>query len=124
MQIITTLVCKSPGITSLETSTTINGTSMRVYRLLYKQGKPVGVHEVQKKLNLSSPSVAHYHLRKLVDEGYIREESEGYVVDKILFENMIRVGGSVIPFQTTLFLAFLGALILLLTIFRSPSLSV
>ena len=80
----------------------MKNTTLRVYRYLYKQGgKPVGVHEVQNGLSLSSPSVAHYHIRKLVEQGLAKEEAGGYVVDKVLFENMIRIRRSVIPFQTT-----------------------
>ena len=83
-----------------------------MYRFLYREGRPVGVHEVQKGLQLSSPSVAHYHLRKLVEEGFVKEDGGGYIVDKVLFENMIRVRKSVIPLQTAFFGIFLGALIL------------
>jgi len=90
---------------------------MQVYRFLYKEGKPVGVHEVQKGLKLSSPSVAHYHLRKLVDEGLVREESKGYIVDKVLFENTIRVRKSIIPLHAAFFALFVSTLIVSLTLF-------
>ena len=96
---------------------------MRVYRFLYREGRPVGVHEVQKGLKLSSPSVAHYHLRKLVEEGLVKEESGGYIVDKVLFENMIRVRRSVIPLQTTFFVFFLVTLVLLVGFFLPPAIS-
>ena len=97
---------------------------MRVYRYLYKQGgKPVGVHEVQNGLSLSSPSVAHYHIRKLVAQGLVREEAGGYTVDKLVFENMIRIRRSVIPFQTTYLVLFVSTLVIMLTVFRPPSFS-
>jgi len=83
----------------------------------------VGVHEVQKGLHLSSPSVAHYHLRKLVEEGLVKEESGGYVVNKVLFENMIRFRRSVIPLQTAFFVLFLATLAILLGVFMPSSLS-
>ncbi len=97
----------------------MNSTTQRVYRFLYKQGRPVGVHEVQKGLELSSPSVAHYHIKKLVEQGLAREESGGYVVDKVLFENMIRIRRSIIPFETTYFALFLSTFVIMLTVFRS-----
>jgi len=96
----------------------VNSTTLRVYRYLYKQGRPVGAHEVQKGLGLSSPSLAYYHLRKLVEEGLAKEENGSYVVDKVLFENMIRIRRSVIPFETTYLALFISTLVILLTVFR------
>jgi hypothetical protein len=96
---------------------------MRVYRFLYREGRSLGVHEVQKGLKLSSPSVAHYHLRKLVEEGLVKEENGGYIVGKVLFENMIRVRRSVIPLQTAFFAFFLVTLILLAGFFMPHALS-
>jgi hypothetical protein len=106
------------------TSGNLNGTTLRVYRFLFRQaGKPVGVHEVQSRLGLSSPSVAHYHIRKLVEDGLVKEGPGGYMVDRILFENMLRVRNSIIPFQTTFLAIFLSSLILTLTVFRAPLIS-
>ena len=101
----------------------LNTTTLRVYRFLYKQGRPVGVHEVQNGLSLSSPSLAHYHIRKLVEEGLAREEAGGYIVDKIMFENMIRIRRSVIPFQTTYLTLFIATLLIMLVFFRPADLS-
>ncbi|MDG6904197.1 MAG: helix-turn-helix transcriptional regulator [Nitrososphaerota archaeon] len=102
----------------------LNSTTQRVYRFLYRQGgKPVGVHDVQNGLALSSPSVAHYHIRKLVDQGLAREEAGGYVVDKLIFENMIRIRRAVIPFQTTYLALFASTFVILLTVFRSDTIS-
>jgi hypothetical protein len=101
----------------------LNATTLRVYRFLYKQGRPVGVHEVQNGLSLSSPSLAHYHIRKLVEQGLAREEAGGYIVDKIMFENMIRIRRSVIPFQTTYLTLFIATLLIMLLFFRPDVLS-
>jgi hypothetical protein len=102
----------------------LTGTTLRVYRYLFRQGgKPVGIHDLQNGLGLSSPSVAHYHIRKLVDEGLVKEGIGGYVVDRVLFENMIRIRGSIIPFQTTYLTIFVSSLILLLTFFRAITFS-
>ena len=102
----------------------LSGTTLRVYRYLFKQGgKPVGVHDVQSGLGLSSPSVAHYHIRKLVEDGMVKEGPGGYVVDRLLFENMLRIRTSIVPFQTTFLAIFLTSLILSLTVFRAPTIS-
>lgn len=103
--------------------TSLSNTTLRVYRYIYKQGRPVGVHDVQKGLGLSSPSVAHYHIRKLIEQGLAREESGGYVVDKVVFENMIRIRRSVIPFQTTYLVLFISTLVIMLTVFQSQLVS-
>ncbi len=81
------------------------------------------MHEVQSSLGLSSPSVAHYHIRKLVEEGLVKEGRGGYIVDRLLFENMIRIRKSIIPLQTTYLILFLTSLILLLTVFRAEIVS-
>jgi predicted DNA-binding transcriptional regulator len=79
--------------------TMLKGTTFRVYKLLYTEGRPLGIHDIQKALGLSSPSVSQYHVKKLVSAGLVREqESEkgtGYIVDKVVFENIIRIRSSV-----------------------------
>lgn len=96
----------------------LSGTTLRIYRLLYREGRPMGVNEIQRVAGLSSPSVAYYHMRKLVSFGLIHETEGGYVVDKILFENMIRIRRSLIPLHIT-FVVFFGiTLVALLTVLR------
>jgi predicted DNA-binding transcriptional regulator len=101
----------------------LGGTTLRVYRYLYRQARPLGVHDVQRGLGLSSFSVAQYHIKKLLAAGLIREENEGYVVDRILFENMIRIRRSVIPLQLGYSAFFATTLLLLLTVFRPVSMT-
>jgi DNA-binding transcriptional ArsR family regulator len=96
----------------------LSGTTLRVYRFLYRQGKPSGVHEVQKGTKLQNPSTAYYHLRKLVDAGLVEEREGGYVVDRVIFESMMRVGKSLIPLQVTFMAFFATILLFLLTILR------
>jgi predicted DNA-binding transcriptional regulator len=102
----------------------LNGTTLRVYRYLFRQGgKSVGIHEVQSALGLSSPSVAHYHIRKLVEEGLVKEGSNGYLVEAILFENMIRVKKSLLPIQLPYLVLFLLSLLALLVFFDQQTIS-
>lgn len=97
----------------------ISGTTLRVYRLLYSEGRPLGTNEVQRKADLSSVSLAYYHLNKLVEEGLAKQKDGGYVVDRVMFENMIRIGRSLIPLQIT-FASFFGTMIVGLLIFLRP----
>lgn len=87
---------------------------------MLKQSSPVGVSEVKKGVGLSSPSVAQYHIRKLTRLGLIREEQEGYVVDKVVLQNVIRVRRVSIPIQTA-YMAFFGVTFLILLIFLEPT---
>jgi len=101
----------------------LKGTTLRVYRFLYREGRPVGIREVQRGLGLSSPSVAHYHVRKLLEAGLVREQDGGYVVDRVVFENIIRVRRALIPFQTTYSIFFATALLIMLTALRPPNIT-
>ena len=65
---------------------------------------------------MSSPSVAQYHVKKLLQAGLIKEEQGGYVVDKNVFENVIRIRRSIIPVQvaySAFFATMLAAMFLL-----------
>jgi len=97
----------------------LKGTTMRVYRYIYKAGNAVRVNEIQRALKLSSPSVAHYHLNKLLQFGLIREEADGYVIDKVVFENVIKFRRLSIPFQTA-YVAFFAISLVVLIVFMKP----
>lgn len=101
-------------------SIVLKGTTLSVFRFIFREGKPVGPREIQRGLELSSVSIATYHLTKLLEAGLIRETPEGYVVDKRMFENVIRIRRLLIPVQIS-YVAFLAtAIVMLLTILRPP----
>ena len=101
----------------------LRGTTLKIYRYMYRQGRPVGFHDIQRGVGLSSASVAQYHVQKLLRMGLVREEGTGYVVDKVLFENMIRVRRALIPFQTTYSVFFASTLVILLAFLRPSELT-
>ncbi len=72
---------------------------------------------------MSSPSVAFYHVTKLLKAGLLKEQGDGYVVERAVFENMIRIRRTVLPLQVGYVVFFLTALIVLLTFVRPPELS-
>jgi hypothetical protein len=86
---------------------------------MLKQSAPVGISEVQKGMGLSSPSVAQYHIRKLVRLGLVREEQGGYLIDKVVLENVIRIRRVSIPVQTA-YVAFFGVTLFILLVFLRP----
>ncbi len=86
---------------------------------MYKTGKAVRVNDVQRDLKLT-PVRGAVSPRKLLRLGLIKEVPEGYVIDKVLYENMVRVGRVTIPFQAA-YVAFFAACVLVLLTFLRPS---
>jgi len=80
----------------------LHGTTSKAYRFIYRQGHPVGEHEIQRGLGLASPSTPHYHLEKLRQNGLVREEGHGYVVDRVFLDNFVRIRRTAIPLQAAL----------------------
>jgi hypothetical protein len=108
--------------TARDDDNVLKGTTLRVYRLIFREGKPVRTYEVQRALKLSSPSLAQYHIAKLLKAGLIKESENGYTVDRVLFGNLVRVRRMVVPFQVTYTVLFASALTVMLTILRPPTL--
>jgi predicted DNA-binding transcriptional regulator len=96
----------------------LKGTTYRVYRYMLKRGKPLGISEVQKGLRLSSPSVSQYHIKKLLRLGLIREEEGGYVVDRVVIDNIIRIRRVSIPVQAAYVAFFAATLVVLLALLK------
>ena len=61
----------------MPSSRRISGTTWDVYIHILTSEKAKGVREIWRRLNLSSPSLAQYHVNKLLDEGLIEATSEG-----------------------------------------------
>ncbi len=97
----------------------LKGTTLKVYRFLFKLGKPAGVRDIQRALGLSSSSVAEYHVKKLLQSGLIREDQDGYVVDRNVWQNMIRMRRTVIPFEAFFVVLFAAAVAVMLTVLRT-----
>lgn len=97
----------------------LKGTTLEVYRFLLKRNKPVGTREVQRALNLSSPSVATYHLAKLEEVGLLRRENGAFVVNKFVLEYSIKVSHFLVP--RYLFYAIFAVAVLLIELtFMKP----
>lgn len=97
----------------------LRGTTLKVYRFMLKQKNPVGIREAQRALALSSPTLATYHLSKLEKAGLVKQELEGYVVDKVVLHNLIRFRRMLIPKYFFYFVLFTASLMLQLTFFRT-----
>lgn len=98
----------------------LRGKTLLVYRFIISQNAPVGVREIQRKLKFSSPSLAHYHLEKLKEEGLIKEETSGYIADKVVLKNLVRFRDMLIPRFFFYFLFFTLGFVVELTVFLPP----
>jgi hypothetical protein len=99
------------------------GTTLRVYRLLLTAQNPIGPREVQRALNLSSPSIAIYHLTKLEELGLAKNEKGNYVVNKVVLEDCIRINRYLIPRFLFYSIILVATLIVEVVILRPPILT-
>jgi len=97
----------------------LKGNTLRVYwHLLQSSKKSAGPRDVQRKLAFSNPSLAAYHLEKLVDLGLAENTAGEYhltkVIDVGVLKQFIKFGSFVFPrhvlyasLWSTLFVFFL-----------------
>jgi hypothetical protein len=93
----------------------LQGKTLQVYScLLREKGEPIGVRHVQRSLGFSSPSVAAYHLEKLVDLGLAEKLHGDYALKKEVkigaMANFILIGRFLLPrhlFYAVLFTSML-----------------
>ena len=103
-----------------KTDEILHGKTLLVYRFVINKNEPVGVREIQRKLKFSSPSLAKYHIDKLKDEGLIKEETSGYIADKVILKNLVRFRSMLIPRFFFYFLIFTFGSIVELTVLLPP----
>jgi len=90
----------------------LTGTTLKVYRLLMSLNEPIGPRELQKRLKLSSPSVASFHLEKLEKASLATKTQNGeYVVNRVYLKHYVRLRRFLIP--RFMFHALLGTFLLL-----------
>jgi hypothetical protein len=98
----------------------IKGNTLRTYLFLLKTGSSE-LRDVQRSLGFSTPSLASYHLGKLVEAGYASQDDHGrYMIvwdaTKDLLDGYIRIGTVVFPqlfFFSILFTASIGFLVVM-----------
>ena len=93
----------------------IRGNTLRVYVYLLRSGASE-LRDVQRALDLSTPSLASYHLGRLVEAGYATQDEHGrYLVvqgaTNAILDGYTKLGGVVVPqllFFSVLFSALIG----------------
>jgi DNA-binding transcriptional ArsR family regulator len=103
-----------------KTDDVLKGTTLDVYRLLLKSGKPMGIREVQRALNLSSPSLATYHMSKLEEAGLLKRENGYFVIDKVVLDNAVKISHFLVPRYLFYAIFTSTALTVELTLLRPP----
>ena len=102
------------GKDDLKAFSELKGNTLLVYLSLVRDPGPIGVREVQRKLNFSSPTLAAYHLDKLESLGLISKTPQGYVLAREVkiaaVTQMVKFGSFLLPrfvFYTVFFSAVL-----------------
>jgi DNA-binding transcriptional ArsR family regulator len=93
----------------------LKGTTLKVYWHLLRSGKPTTIRRLQRSLGFSSPSVASYHLEKLMEMDLIKKNVRGdYELKKTIslevMNSFVRISHLMIPryvFYTTFFFSLL-----------------
>jgi DNA-binding Lrp family transcriptional regulator len=106
-----------------ESKDVLRGLTLRVYKFILKSDKPIGIREVQRALNLSSPTLALYHINKLEEAGLIKKELNGYVADRVILENLVRFRRFLIPRNFFYSVFFVTSLTFLMVFLRPPVLT-
>lgn len=108
---------KSEKLNRDEIVSNLTGRTLMIYFVLLNK-KTIGVRELQRHLELSSPSVAKYHLEKLVDLHLVENRNGIYHLDRKadlpLLTSWVLIGKILIPkvifaaiLFTTLFIGYL-----------------
>ncbi|MDR2720148.1 MAG: hypothetical protein LBC03_05045 [Nitrososphaerota archaeon] len=89
----------------------LEGTTLSVYAFIVRTDRPVGVREVTRGTELSSTSVAHYHLQKLENLGLLAKDSySNYILkEKASIDGHVWVGKSLVPRLMFYSFFFIGA---------------
>ncbi len=106
------------SLTSADLDSELRGKTLKAYLFIMKLSKPVGVRELQRGLQLSSPSVAYHHLEKLERLGLVEKDQYGAYalvknVDVGVLQAFSHIGTILVPrfifyamFFTTLFVGY------------------
>lgn len=102
----------------------LKGTTLRVYWYLLRSGEPTTLRRLQRSLGLSSPSIASYHLEKLVDLGLVEKVRGDYELKKTIslevMKSFVRISHLMIPRYTFYAATFITLLIIFLVMYSNP----
>ncbi|MEB3860259.1 MAG: hypothetical protein LRS43_03520 [Desulfurococcales archaeon] len=73
---------------------------IRVYAIFLREGRPLGVRELQRLAGFKSPSTAKYHIDRLVELGLLKLAPGGYVATgekPYILSTYLALGGYLVP---------------------------
>ena len=98
----------------------LRGKAWKVYWLLLKNNRAMGIREVQRMLHFSSPSIAKHHLEQLCELGLVKKQDIGgyySLVSKVkigVLRHFVKLGKLIFPrylfyaiFSTTAYITYL-----------------
>ncbi|MGH9877918.1 MAG: hypothetical protein ACRD5H_09785, partial [Nitrososphaerales archaeon] len=99
----------------------LQGRTLQVYLYLMRKDEPSGIREIQRELNLSSPSVANYQIEKLTDLGLVGKDNHGryYLLHRVqvpALKAYVNIGKFIVPrliFYAGFFTTLLGLYLVL-----------
>ena len=99
----------------------VSGTTWDVYLYILTSDKPAGIRDVWRGLKLSSPSLAQYHVNKLLELNLIESTIDGKYqandVERIgILRNFVMLRGRLIP-RLLFYGAFLTGVLIMYLIF-------
>ena len=106
------------GRTRMRASKEITGNALRVYLYLIKHG-PCELRDVQRGADLSTPSLASYHLNRLIEASYVKQDGEGKYAAVMEATSDILSGYSKIGTTIVPQLLFFTVLFTIITVFFS-----
>jgi hypothetical protein len=100
----------------------LEGNTLNIYAYVIKEGKPVGPREVMRATNLTSPSIAHWHLQKLEALGLLakNEYGEYTVKEKVSVSGHLWIGRTLMPRLIFYSFFFMGILIVEIGLIALP----
>jgi hypothetical protein len=106
----------------------LKGKTLQVYMYMIRRKEAVGVREVQRDLAFSSPSVANYHIEKLVQLALVGQDEYGryFVVQKVqvgVLQAFVNIGGIAVP-RLSFFAAFFTTMLVAYLVLNFASLDV
>jgi len=89
----------------------LSRTALKIYLYLLESKDPQGVREISRALNIPVSTV-HYHMKKLLSLGIVREDSYGYRVSRVInIDGFIVFRQKLIPRLIVYAMFFIGLLI-------------
>ena len=106
----------------------LTGRTLQVYLYLQKKKEPSGIREVQRDLELSSPSVAEYQVEKLAEMGLAARDEHGrvYIAKRVkpkALQSYVNFGRFTVP-RLAFYASIFTSVAIIYAVFNAESLNI